>query len=119
MASIFESFSNGYDSRIWAENLRVMVNWKKAFMIELVSHLSDDFIQKLYRRFRHTPENLLPDKDNQQEKTDFFFETLCEVTGLDLTLFFRRWYVPVSEDAYQRVIEKGYAPPHWLYHEDL
>ncbi|MTI11631.1 M60 family metallopeptidase, partial [Sansalvadorimonas verongulae] len=119
LAPIAEYFHSGYDPRIWVENSRTMVNWKGAFMVELVNHLSDDFIPKLYHRFRHTPESLLPEKDNQQEKTDFFFEILCEVTGQDLTLFFRHWYVPVSEEAYQRVAGKGYSHPRWLYHDGL
>ncbi|WP_230459923.1 M60 family metallopeptidase, partial [Sansalvadorimonas verongulae] len=40
LAYIIEFFYHGYDSRIWAENSRVMENWKEAFMIELVNHLS-------------------------------------------------------------------------------
>ncbi|MTI12009.1 hypothetical protein E1189_02920 [Sansalvadorimonas verongulae] len=119
LASFIENHGKGYYPYIWSEHPEVMVNWKKAFMVELVNHLSDAFIPELYHQFRHTPEHLLPDKDNQQEKTDFFFETLCEVTEQDLTLFFRRWSVPVSEEAYQRVVEKGYAIPYWLYREDL
>ncbi|MTI12008.1 hypothetical protein E1189_02915 [Sansalvadorimonas verongulae] len=118
-ASFIENYNYGYDPYIWSESPEVMVSWKGAFMVELVRHLSDAFIPELYHRFRHTPEHLLPDKDNQQEKTDFFFEMLCEVTGEDLTLIFRRWYVPVSEEAYQRVAGKGYSYPHRLYHDGL
>ncbi|MTI12286.1 M60 family metallopeptidase, partial [Sansalvadorimonas verongulae] len=70
LASFVEYFHHGYDPRIWAENSKVMESWKGAFMIQLVNQISDDFIQKLYRTFRHTPEHLLPAKDNQQEKTD-------------------------------------------------
>ena len=92
---------------------------KRAFMNLLVRKLSPAFIGSLYSRFRHTPAEALPDSGDQQRKTDFFFELLCEVTGQDLTRLFQRWYVPVSDQAYQRVADKGYPLPAWQHHDAL
>ena len=92
---------------------------KRAFMNLLVRRLSPAFIGPLYSSFRHTPAEALPDSDDQQRKTDFFFELLCEVTGQDLTRLFQTWYVPVSDQAYQRVADQGYDIPPWVRHDGL
>ena len=106
-----------YDPHIWANNSNTMIVWKKAFMIQLVRYCSHEVIAKLYRQIRYVPEHELPASGNQQARTDFFFENLCAALEKDLTLLFRDWYVPVSEEAYQRVAAKGYKRPDWLYHE--
>ena len=101
----------GYDARIWVPGTRLSWSQKQAFMIQLVRQLSYSFIPRMYRRFRHTPEELLPDRNSPQQKTDFFFEVLCEVTGQDLTSLFQHWKVPVSAGAYARVAAMGYDLP--------
>ncbi len=116
---LFSDYGYRYDSRIWSEKSYTMLYWKYAFMLGLVERLSHEFMPKLYREFRATAWEQLPGKKNQQQKTDFFFESLCKVTGQDLTLYFKHWYVPVSEEAYQRVAEMGYRHPRWLYHDGL
>ena len=108
-----------YEPRIWVEDKEAGKLQKRAFMLKLVRHLSHEFVPGLYSRFRHTPQEALPDPDNQQQKTDFFFELLCEVTGQDLTPLFQDWYVPVSDQAYQRVADKGYDIPPWVRHDGL
>ena len=106
-----------YDPLIWANSIYTMDEWKQAFMMQLVRHCSHEVIAKLYRQIRYVPEHELPASGNQQARTDFFFENLCAALEKDLTLLFRDWYVPVSEEAYQRVAAKGYQRPGWLYHE--
>ena len=113
----FVNNSYSHDARIWVEGGYVAWMPKHRFMIELVRHLSHDFIAALYHRFRHTPQEALPAKDNAQQKTDFFFELLCEVTQQDLSLFFQSWYLPVSTEAYQRVADKGYEVPLWVLYD--
>ena len=88
-------------------------------MMHLVMHLSHSFIAELYGRFRHTPSEALPDRNNPQQKTDFFFELLCDTVHQDLTAFFRNWRVPVSPQAYERVADKGFRVPAWLRHDEL
>ncbi|MCY4471737.1 MAG: M60 family metallopeptidase [Kistimonas sp.] len=108
-----------YDRRIWVDGGYVSWMPKNAFMIHLTLHLSYDFIADFYREFRHTPSNELPDVQDPQAKTDYFFETLCKSTQQDLTRFFESWSVPVSKEAYQRVSEKSYPIPAWLLHDEL
>ena len=102
-----------FSLQIWARRRGVSLTRKRAFMITLVRHLSHEFIAALWHRFRHTPREALPDRNNQQQKTDWFFERLCEVTQQDLTRFFRSWRVPVSSRAYARVADKRYEVPAW------
>ena len=73
----------------------------------------------LYSRVRQMPQEALPDKDDPQQKSDFFFELLCDLARQDLTLYFVKWQVPVSAEAYQRVADKGYEVPAWLRHDGL
>ena len=108
-----------YDARIWVDGPEVSWVQKNAFMIRLIRNLSHEFIATLYSRFRDRPQEALPPRDNAQKKTDFFFELLCEVTQQDLSLFFQDWYVPVSDEAYQRVADKGYEVPSWVRHDGL
>ncbi|GEM_PF-1018152 len=110
---------HSYDSHIWGEDPYHGIAQKKAFMINLVRHLSHEFIAELYSNFRHTPADQLPDKNNQQQKTDYFFEMLCDISRQDLTRFFQQWDVPVSQDACQRVAEKNYPMPPWSGHDEL
>ncbi|MCY4472479.1 MAG: M60 family metallopeptidase [Kistimonas sp.] len=104
---------------VWADDNEFFQEERHAFMIQLVRRLSHEFIADFYREFRHTPENALPDKNDPQARTDYFFETLCKVTHKDLTGFFKNWHVPVSQDAYQRVADKGYTLPAWSGHDGL
>lgn len=106
-----------YDSTIWNQDYTVMESKKSAFMIALVTRLTTEPITKLYRHFRRLPEEQIP--TSPQEKTDYFFESLCKFTGQDLTLLFRHWRVPVSPAAYQRVYQEQYGHPRWLYHDGL
>ena len=108
-----------YAAAIWVPDRNAAVTQKRAFMIKLVRHLSHDFVARLYSRFRHSPKHLLPAGDDQQQKTDFFFERLCEVTEKDLTPLFENWRVPVSAGALQRVADKGYDIPPWVRHDGL
>ena len=108
-----------HDNSIWVNDAAVSLALKRAFMLKLVRHLSHAFIARLFQRLRHTPEDALPARNSLQQKTDFFFETLCAVTEQDLTLFFQSWYLPVSSDAYQRVAEQGYPVPAWVRHDGL
>ena len=78
-------------------------------MIALVTSLTTEPITRLYRQFRRLPEEMLP--RNQQAKTDYFFESLCEHSGQDLSLLFKQWQVPVSSEAYWRVSEKPTGIP--------
>ena len=115
LCHLFDKTWCRYDARIWVPGPYVSWAQKHAFMIQLVSHLSPDFIGLMYSRYRHTPEEELPGRGNPEQQSDFFFEVLCEVTGQDLTLFFRHWKVPVSSDAYARVAAMGYEKPGWTY----
>ncbi|MCY4473642.1 MAG: M60 family metallopeptidase, partial [Kistimonas sp.] len=108
-----------YVPGVWGDDRNAFWAEKHAFMIQLVRRLSHEFIADFYREFRHTPENALPDSNDPQARTDYFFETLCKVTHKDLTGFFKNWHVPVSQDAYQRVADKGYTVPAWSGHDGL
>ena len=114
---LYPVFEEEFDPHIWANNDHTMEKWKQAFMMQLVRYCSHEVIAKLYRQIRYVPEHELPASGNQQARTDFFFENLCAALEKDLTLLFRDWYVPVSQEAYQRVAAKGYQRPGWLYHE--
>ena len=114
---ICSAFIEGFDSTLWNPDVNVMCSKKSAFVMTVLTSLTSEPITELYRQFRHLPEKKLPSL--QQEKTDYFFESLCEHSGQDLTLLFKRWLVPVSPEAYQRVSEKDYRHPRWLYHDGL
>ncbi len=114
---IFSAITKRYDSTLWNPDMDVMQPKKSAFIMTLLTSLTSKPITELYRQFRRLPEEKLPHL--QQEKTDYFFESLCEHSGQDLTLLFKSWLVPVSPEAYQRVSEKDYRHPRWLYHDGL
>ncbi|AYD48511.1 M60 family metallopeptidase [Arachidicoccus soli] len=54
-----------------------------------------DFWPFLYRRARHA----LRPSNNDIDKHDFFYEALCDYTGLDCILFFRAWGINLSGQA--------------------
>ena len=111
----FFVFGYGFDSSTWNQDPDIMTPKKEAFMLILVTELSTEPMTKLYQDFRRLPGELIPNQP--QEKTDYFFENLCRITGQDLTLLFRSWRVPVSSAAYQRVLQKKYEHSRWLYHD--
>ena len=117
--SLFYDEQFRHDPAIWVGGGYVAWSPKQVFMMHLVMHLSHSFIAELYGRFRHTPSEALPDRNNPQQKTDFFFELLCDTVHQDLTAFFRNWRVPVSPQAYERVANKGFRVPAWLRHDEL
>lgn len=110
-------FGYGYNWDIWGEEVDEMLPAKTAFMAILINELSPKPLTKLYQDFRRLPGEQIPSQP--QEKTDYFFESLCRITGQDLTLLFRSWRVPVSSAAYQRVLQEKYEHPRWLYHDGL
>ena len=110
-------YGYGYNWNIWGEEVDEMLPAKTAFMAILINELSTKPLTKLYQDFRRLPREQIPSQP--QEKTDYFFESLCRITGQDLTLLFRSWRVPVSSAAYQRVLQEKYEHPRWLYHDGL
>lgn len=50
------------------------------------------FMAALYKKARRANRISI----NDQDKRDFFYETLCEYTGLDWRLFFQKWGIAVS-----------------------
>ena len=110
--------SGSYRS-FWSEHDNVTLESASGFMIHLVWAVSSDFLPELFRRFRRLPANETPRKHQHQERTDFFFEQVCDITKQDLTPVFTDWQVPVSAEAYERVAEKHYRHPRHLYHDGL
>ncbi len=64
----------------------------------------DSLITKMYQAARRA----LRPSNNDQDKRDFFYETICDATKLDWTLFFDRWGIKISNVSANKIGAKGY-----------
>jgi hypothetical protein len=64
----------------------------------------DSLITKLYQAARRA----LRRSNNDQDKRDFLYETICDATKLDWALFFDKWGIRVSNVSANKIAAKGY-----------
>ncbi len=67
-----------------------------------------DLFKDLNRHFRAHP---LPEDATDQDKADAMVLALCELTGVDLRSFFKRWGLRISPAANSALDRDGYPPP--------
>ncbi len=65
----------------------------------------DSLITKMYQAARRA----LRPSNNDQDKRDFFYETICDATQLDWILFFDKWGIKISNISANKIGNKGYA----------
>ena len=102
---------------LWTEDYNQRTPEKNAFLLTLLDYYGPGLYTQLYKNFRRLPATELP--ETQQQRTDYFYQQLCLITGQDLTPVFKFWEVPVSDETILRVQAEGYNYPQWIRHSGL
>lgn len=76
--------------------------------IEIIEGFGWPAIETVYKEYRALPKEKYP--ATEEEKRDYWFKTLCTVTQKDLSVFFDKWGVPVTEKTKKEV--SAFTP--WL-----
>lgn len=76
--------------------------------IELIEGFGWQPIEEVFRKYRALPTPQYP--VTEEDKRDYWFTAICAATQKDLSLFFEKWQVPVSETAKKSVSKY----PSWL-----
>jgi len=76
--------------------------------IELIENFGWQSIEQVFRQYRDLPKDRYP--GTEADKRDYWFTCISAATGRDLSAFFDKWQVPITEKAKASV--KTY--PGWL-----
>jgi len=79
--------------------------------IELIENFGWQPIEQVFRQYRMLPAAQYP--VSEADKRDYWFTCICAATGRDLSAFFDKWQIPITEKA--RASVKAY--PGWLPEE--
>lgn len=71
----------------------------------------DSIITNLYQQARRAVRR----SNNDQDKKDFFYETICDFTKMNWLVFFDQWGIKVSNISVNKIYAKGYP----LYSQEL
>ncbi len=79
--------------------------------IELIEGFGWQPIEAVFKKYRALPASQYPVSEN--DKRDYWFTAICAATQKNLSLFFEKWQVPVTETAKKSVS----SYPSWLPEE--
>lgn len=101
--------AEGADFKKWSDDPFLAL----CMYIEIIEGFGWRPIELVYKEYRALPKDNYPSTD--EEKRDYWFKTLCMATQKNLSAFFDKWGIPVSDQAKKEV--SGFLP--WLPDELL
>ncbi|HJT72365.1 MAG TPA: M60 family metallopeptidase, partial [Chitinophaga sp.] len=99
--------AEGADFKKWSEDPFLAL----CMYIEIIEGFGWPAIEKVFQGYRALPQGRYP--STEEEKRDYWFKMICNATQKNLSVFFDKWAVPVSDSAKKEVA----GLPEWLPEE--
>ncbi|WP_157309550.1 M60 family metallopeptidase [Chitinophaga tropicalis] len=96
--------AEGADFKKWSEDPFLAL----CMYIEIIEGFGWQAIEKVHRVYRALPKERYP--STEEERRDYWFKMICNATQKNLSVFFDKWAVPVSDKARREVS----GLPQWL-----